>query len=166
MSEQVVAVLVVVVVVPLVWWLMWLGWRGRVRRQQDVEGPAAAPQGFSADLLDGVEAVYVSTTLAGQYLERVAAHGLGVRAEALVRVGRDGVLLVRQGVPDVFVPRDGLLGVRLERGMIGKFVEREGLVVLTWSLGEATLDTGLRLRHRTDRARLVSAVGALQEVGT
>lgn len=81
-----------------------------------------------------------------------------------MRIGRAGVLLVRQGAPDVFVPRAALLGVRLERGMVGKFVEREGLVVLTWSLGEATLDTGLRLRHRADRARVVSAVASVQEV--
>ena len=166
MSEQVVAVLVVVVLVPLLWWLMWLGWRRRVRRQRDVEVPAAAPEGFSADLLDAVEAVYVSTTLAGQYLERVAAHGLGVRSEAVVRVGRAGVLLARQGAPDVFVPRAALLGVRLDRGMVGKFVEREGLVVLTWSLGDVTLDTGLRLRHRADRARVVEAVAALQQVAS
>lgn len=164
MTGYVVAVLVVVVVVPLIWWLMWLGWRGRVRRQQDVEAPAAPPAGFSADVLDGVEGVYVSTTLAGQYLERVAAHGLGMRAQAVVRVGSAGVLVARQGAPDVFIPRGALLGVRLERGMIGKFVEREGLVVLTWSLGEATLDSGLRLRHRSDRARVVEAVAVLREV--
>ena len=164
MTEQVVAVLVAVVLVPLVWWLMWLGWRGRVRRQSDLEAPPGAPEGFSADLLDGVEAVYVSTTVAGQYLERVAPHGLGVRSTALVQVGRDGALLARQGAPDVFIPRAALLGVRLERGMVGKVVDRDGLVVLTWSLGEATLDTGLRLRHRADRARVVEAVAALQEV--
>ena len=164
MTEQVVAVLVVVVVVPLLWWLMWLGWRGRVRRQQDLPAPPAPPADVDSGLLEDVESVYVSSTLSGQYLERVAAHGLGVRSKAAVRVGRAGVLVARQGAPDLWIPAESLLGVRLERGMVGKFVEREGLVVMTWRLGETRLDTGLRTRHRADRERLLHALSSLQEV--
>lgn len=166
MTEQVAAVLAVVVVVPLVWWLMWLGWRGRVRRQEHLEALPGVPAGFTAGPVDDVEAVYVATTLAGQPLERVAAHGLGVRSAAVLRVGHDGVLVQRRAEHDVFIARTALRGVRLERGMVGKFVEREGLVVLTWSLGDAMLDTGLRLRHRADRARVVEAVDGLLEVAS
>ncbi len=44
----------------------------------------------------------------------------------------------------------------------GKFVGGEGLVVLTWDSGaDRTLDTGLLVRHRSERPALVQAVQTL-----
>ncbi|MDO5662780.1 MAG: hypothetical protein Q4G40_08800, partial [Brachybacterium sp.] len=65
--------------------LMWLGWRARRRAQADV--PAPAPDADLADRPGGlahrdVPAVYVATTRAERPLERIVAHGLGVRSPA------------------------------------------------------------------------------------
>jgi hypothetical protein len=45
--------------------------------------------------------------------------------------------------------------------MAGKFVEKDGLAVLTWSLGGTLVDTGFRTRRAEDKARLVAAVQAV-----
>lgn len=160
-AETTIALVVLVVAVPLLWWLMWRGWRGRHERQADVPAPPAVPEGFSADLVAGAEGTYVTSTRAGEQLERVVPHGLGVPSAVVVRVGRAGVLLERRGAPDVWVPAADLLGARVQRGLIGKVVDAEGLLVLTWRLGDVTLDTGVRLRHEADRRPVLAAVTGL-----
>lgn len=147
--------------VPVVWALIWVGWRGRARRQGDVASLPAVPDDLSDIVFGPVEATYVSTTSAGDWLDRIAVGGLGVRSAAEVGVHPGGVLLARTGAPGVWVPRTALTAVRRERGMAGKFVDRDGLVVLTWTLGDRLLDTGLRVRRETDRDALEDAVGQL-----
>lgn len=164
MTEALVALATLVVVTPLLVWLMRRGWRTRARRQAHLPAPPPVPQTVSAEVLDDVEALYVTTTWAGRPLDRVVVHGLGVRSNATVRVARAGVLLAREGAPAVWVPAPALRGVRRQRGMVGKTVEKEGLVVLTWQLGDEQVDTGLRVRRDADRRRLVDAVRTLVAV--
>jgi hypothetical protein len=140
--------------------LMGLGWRNRLRRQSGVAAPPAVPADPGQELYR-TEGQYVATTTAGDWLDRIAVHGLGVRSEAVATVHPDGVLLARRGAPDVYVPRSDLTGVRFESGMTGKFVEKDGLVVLTWLLNGNRVDTGFRTRHAADKAQLLAAVAAL-----
>lgn len=140
--------------------LMGLGWRNRLRRQSGVAAPPEAPAD-PGPVLYTTEGQYVATTTAGDWLDRIAVHGLGVRSEAVVSVHPDGVLLARRGARDVYVPRSDLTGVRFESGMTGKFVEKDGLVVLTWLLNGEGVDTGFRTRHAADKAQLLAAVAAL-----
>lgn len=148
--------------VPVVWALMWLGWRRRGRSQSDLPAPRPV-QGVPAAA--GYEGTYVSTTSHGDWLDRVVVHGLGVRSRVTAHVGPDGVALVRQGAPSVFVPADDLVGAGRSAGMAGTFVEADGLAVITWVLGPRTLDTGIRLRHAADTQALVDAVRALVPAG-
>lgn len=142
--------------------LMLRGWRRRAERQSDVPPLPDAPADVDAQLLaDPVEGVYVSTTTAGDWLDRIAVHGLGVRSAAVLNVSTSGITIARQGAPHVHIPAAQLKDVRLDKGMAGKFVEEEGLVVLTWQLGERTLDTGIRTRRGDDRDAVVSAVRSL-----
>jgi hypothetical protein len=163
-----VSVTILVLVVVLVLAGMWLGWRGRRRRSAAVV-PAlpAVPTELGDNRLGPLDAVYVSTTRAGDWLDRVSAHGLGVRSPATVDVFDAGVRIGRAGAPDVFVPARALRGATTAPGMAGKFVGGDGLVVLTWQAGPDDprgLDTGLRPRHAADRPRLVEAVAALIDV--
>ncbi|MFP5335590.1 MAG: hypothetical protein ACLGIV_09775, partial [Actinomycetes bacterium] len=163
-TEAVVAVVPLLVLVPLLLWAMRRGWQARARRQAHVPAPPPAPQAVDGEVLGGVDAVYVTTTSAGRPLDRVVVHGLGVRSNAVVTVSRAGVLVAREGAPDVWVPTDAVRGARRQRGMVGKTVEKEGLVVLTWQLGDEQVDTGLRVRRDADRRRLVDAVRTLVAV--
>lgn len=152
-----VAVLAFLVVVLLV--LMRKGWRGRAERSAIlVGGLPAIPDDLGTPLLGPVEGTYVSTTLAGRWLDRVVAHDLGNRSAAQVTVAPAGVLVRRQGATDLLVPARDLLGAALAPAIAGKVVGGEGLVVLHWRLGTQEVETGLLPRHRADRPALVEAV--------
>jgi hypothetical protein len=140
------------------------------RTEQVVPAPPALPTADGAlgeKVLGPLEAVYVSSTLSGDWLARVGAHGLGDRSNADVTVYDQGVVVERDGAAPVFVPAATLLDVTTASGMAGKFVGRDGLLVLTWQVPadgdiEATaLDTGLRLRHHADTTRTLEAVRPL-----
>ncbi|MFI9486202.1 hypothetical protein ACIG47_07400 [Promicromonospora sp. NPDC052451] len=125
---------------------------------------ATGTAGVGPARLGPLEAVYVSTTLHGDWLARVGAHGLGDRSNALVSVHDGGILIERDGARDLWVPVNAIRSATLAPGMAGKYVGADGLVVVTWAVPEADgvapalVDTGLRTRRATDRGGLVDAV--------
>ena len=139
------------------------GWRRLTRGTGAVPAPPPVPDedALGAARTPAFDATYVSTTRAGDWLDRVGTHGLGVRSAATVRVHDAGVVLRRRGAPDVFVPRAALRGTGTSGGMAGKVVGGEGLVVLTWVPNPDDdprgLDTGLRLRHAHEADELRAA---------
>ncbi|WIG18919.1 ABC transporter permease [Kocuria rosea] len=160
--DQLSTVLVTVIVLAVLFALLRRGWRTRVRRQSGIAAPAGPPEGIEErEPRLVVPGMYVSTTETGAPLERIAAHGLGVRARATALVHDDGVLLDRQGAPGLFVPAADLVAVGTSSGMVGKFVERDGLAVLTWRLGSTVVDTGFRTQRAEDKQRLLDAVEAI-----
>jgi hypothetical protein len=140
-------------------WLMWRGYQRRAARQADLPVPAEAPEGVAE--ADGIEGVYGSTTTHGDWLDRIAVHGLGVRSNAWVAVSDAGVFFAREAAPDLFIPAADLVGAELAPGIAGKVTGGDGVVLVTWRLGGRTLDTGFHPRAKAERERLVSAVNAL-----
>ena len=137
--------------------LIWLGWRNRLRRQADVDPLPEIPTelGAAVAVADGQ---YVASTTAGDWLDRIAVHNLGIRTNAELSVHPQGVLFDRSGAGPVFIPAASLTGVRQESGMAGKFVEKDGLLVLSWMLGSRELDSGFRTRHAEDKTTLLNAL--------
>lgn len=144
--------------------LMAAGWRSRKRAQAAFPELPAVPELADAGLT--IPGQYVSTTKAGDWLDRIAVHGLGVRSGAQLELHPDGVLLQRSGGVPLFLARESIEEIRTEGGMAGKFVEKDGLVVLTWRLGEELLDTGFRTRKAEDRSRLLAALEELTRTNT
>lgn len=140
--------------------LLAAGWRNRLRRQSDVERLPEVPAQLSpaAVVVDGQ---YVATTTAGDWLDRIAVQGLGIRSNAELSIHAEGVLFDRPGAAPVFIPRAALEGSRQDNGMAGKFVEKDGLVVVSWKLGGRELDTGFRTRHAADKQPLLDALQEL-----
>lgn len=163
--SRVQAGLLLLALVPVVWAAMWFGWRGRSRRQGDVVALQVTPEALAPSSFGPADALYVGSVWAGDWLDRVVAHGLGLRSGATVSVHDGvegaGVLVQRRGSPDLWVAAESLRSVRRDRGLAGKVVEADGLVVLRWVLGGREVDTGLRLRREHDRAALVAAVVGL-----
>jgi hypothetical protein len=141
-------------------WLMWRGYQKRAARQADLPAPATEAPG-PIDESESVEGIYASTTTHGDWLDRIAAHGLGVRSNANVTVVGEGVFIAREAAPDLFIPAADLVGAELAPGIAGKVTGGEGVVLITWKLGEYTLDTGFHPRAKADRERIVEAVNAL-----
>ncbi|WP_444661874.1 PH-like domain-containing protein [Cellulomonas sp. CW35] len=166
-ARQAVTVGAMLVLLVLALWGARVGWERRRRRTlAAVPTIPAVPDELGALLAGPFDAVYVSTTLAGDWLERVVANDLGVRSPAQVSVHDTGVLVRRTGAHDVFVPRAALRGVARAPGIAGKVVGRDGLVVVSWlppgAADDRGLDTGLLPRHAADREALVAAVAALE----
>ncbi len=167
--RQAVAVVLLVALVLAVWMAMRAGWRGRAERQAtqlDLPPLPPTPAEPGAPLTADVDGVYVSTTLAGQWLERVTAHGLGTRSAATMAVTAAGVSWLREGAPDVFAGTDALVGARRADGIAGKVMPPGGIVVVTWRLGGTELDTGFRPGSAADGDRLVTAVERLAHAGS
>jgi hypothetical protein len=147
-------------VVLLLLCLAVLGWRGRLRRQEHIPAPVPAPAEPGSPVFQS-EGQYVVTTTAGDWLDRVAVHGLGIRSNATAEVYGHGLLLRRTGAPAVYIPWQALHAVRLVSGIAGKFVEKDGLVAISWTLGKTNVETGFRTRRASDKPRLLDAVTRL-----
>lgn len=155
--DRLLPVLLMLGLAAAVFVLLGLGWRNRLRRQSDVEALPAAPAELTVPLA-GADGQYVTTTSAGDWLDRIAVHNLGLRTNAELSVHSEGVLVNRTGAGPVFIPAARLTGVRLESGMAGKFVEKDGLLVVSWMLGSRELDTGFRTRRAEDKTTLLDAL--------
>ncbi|QCU79372.1 hypothetical protein E7744_06785 [Citricoccus sp. SGAir0253] len=141
---------------------MWWGWRNRKRRQRDLAAPAPVPARLlEAEPVAAAEGMYVSTVRGRDHLDRVAVHGLGLRTNARLEVHPEGVAVLRQGAANHLIPAADLVAVELGAGMSGKFVERGGLLVVTWRLGGQEVSTGFRTRFAAERDPLRAAVEAL-----
>ncbi|RII43136.1 PH-like domain-containing protein [Galactobacter valiniphilus] len=163
--EYVPAVIITLVVVVGVIALILLGWRNRQRRQASVPAPASIPETLSEPRVE-VEGTYVVTTSAGDRLDRIAVHQLGLRGPALLSVGSDGVAVLREGNPNFFVPSEALELVDTTSNMVGKAVEKDGIVVLRHTQDGFGFDTGFRPRYHEQKAELLSALRALVPAGT
>lgn len=133
-----------------------LGWTLRRRSQRGIPATEPVPADVGA-LLGEFEGFYVSTTLDGQPLNRVAVRGLGFRARATIAVTEAGVVLALPG-NNVFIPAASIREVTRANYTIDKVVETSGLVLLAWTLGETRLDSYLRVDETNE---LVSALARL-----
>jgi hypothetical protein len=129
-------------------WGMRTGWRHRAARQTDLAplplAPAASER-VAADLVG----VYVGSTYATSWQDRIAAHGLGIRSNCTASLSETGVLIEREGAETIFIPRAAIIEARLAPGLAGKVVGAGGLLVVRWRLGAAELDSGLRGDDKT-----------------
>lgn len=142
--------------------IMLTGWRRKVRTSLKlVPTLPEVPVHRGADLLPPVPVTYVVTTQAGDWLQRVAAHGLGNRAAANVTVSSWGVVIERIGEPDIAIAAEDIVSIDIVSGMVGKYMGKEAMPCITWQLNGVILDTGVLPDHSADRQRLVDAINSL-----
>lgn len=137
--------------IGLCYWLMRRGWNRQAELQTQI--PAPRPVGSSTPTFHGT---YASTTLTNQPLTRVVVHGLGARSSVEVGVSSEAIDIHRIGSTSFSIPRRDVLSVAKASGIAGKFVGDNSLTVITWKLGDVTVDTGLHIRER-DFAKEISA---------
>lgn len=148
--------------VALLYWLMRQGWKWRGTLQGDLPEPPAPPAPEeSGEPLLRAEGRYHGSTTAGQWLDRIVAHGLGTRSRAELTLTRAGVHVVRPGAKDFLIPAGRLRGARLEKGIAGKVLTEGGLLVITWQLGDRRLDSGFRFDRAAEHAAWADRLEAL-----
>ncbi|MDQ1709688.1 MAG: hypothetical protein QOG49_1073 [Frankiaceae bacterium] len=136
---------------------MWRGWRGRVARTALPALPAV-PEVPGADVIEPLVGVYLGTTYAGAWLERVAAARLGERSTGWLRVLPTGVLIRRPSYDDLFVPAAAVESSRTDTAHAGKVIAGDGLLVVRWRHGESTLETGFRGDDRSRHAAVAATI--------
>ncbi|MEU5840599.1 transporter [Rhodococcus sp. NPDC047139] len=126
--------------------LMWKGWKGRARRQQDVVGELpTVPAELGERLVEPSTGLYVGSTLAPSWQDRIAVGDLGYRANAELSRYRTGALLERDGASPIWIPQDSIRAIRTERGLAGKVMSKDGVLVIRWQAPSgAEIDTGFR----------------------
>jgi len=162
LDETIFTVTLAVILIALILLGIYVGRRNRTKRQQYLATPTEVP----VELLErqpvvAIEATYVSTVLGDQLLERVTAHRLGNRSQAQIEVHPEGVVLLRVGEPNFFIPAPQLTGVTTVSGIAGKFVEKDGILAISWTLDDTAVTTGLRTETVSDQQTLRTALNTL-----
>ena len=146
--------------VALVYWLMREGWKWRGTLQSDLPELPSAPSDPGPVRLE-LTGRYHGSTTAGQWLDRIVAHGLGTRSRVELTLTDAGLDVVRPGANDFFVPAQALRGARLDKGIAGKVLTEGGLLIVTWAHGERQIDSGFRSDHAAEQAEWVEAINTL-----
>ncbi|MFF1446517.1 hypothetical protein [Streptomyces sp. NPDC058295] len=146
--------------VALVYWLMREGWKWRGTLQGDLPELLAAPDDPGPVRL-GMNGRYHGSTTAGQWLDRIVAHGLGTRSRVELTLTAAGLDVVRPGATDFFVPVAALREARLDKGIAGKVLTEGGLLVVTWAHGDKLLDSGFRSDHAAEHGEWVDAINSM-----
>ena len=136
---------------------MWLGWRHR-RAQHDL--PPLAPATETGRPSIAGEGRYFGSTAAGDWLDRIVARGLGSRSDCTLALADAGVVVSRPALGSFLIPDHALLGARRDRGIAGKVIPPEGMLVITWRHGDYAIDSGFRLDDG-DHDRWVEAINKL-----
>ncbi|MDO4251912.1 MAG: hypothetical protein Q4C74_01540 [Rothia sp. (in: high G+C Gram-positive bacteria)] len=168
MDAKLITALVSIILLLIFFSLMLRGWRSRLERQKSL-GLSLPPVPAYFDQQEPravYEGVYVSSTVAGDWLDRVGVASLGYKAEAQFFVFDQAVIIARQGAKDILIWKQQLVAVRTEAGINGKFVEKDGLVVLTWNLNGVELDSGFRTRYAGQKSQLVDDLKGLCAPGS
>lgn len=144
-------------------------WRRR-RREQAISfsSPAESLGGALADYESAEKAKvqYVATTFGGEPLNRVTAYGLGFRGRATISASRKGVLIERNGERSLAIASAQLVSVDFTQAVIGRAVEKDGLLAINWRQDATDLTTVLRFNSAADRDRILRASPVLARKAT
>lgn len=149
---------VMVLIILGVLLLMLRSWRKMRRGDRldlsDLPAPITdAPQGFAPG--DKIEALFLGTSVHGQWLSKVLIHDLGTRSRALVSWDSRGILIERGGASDVYIPRLSLIEVILGSGVAGSVRAKDSVVIFVWNLGQHQIATGVRADTQQGHQQLI-----------
>lgn len=132
-------------------WLMYRAWQKKAMRQQARIGELpTVPAELGAQLLEPTTGMYLGSTIAPSWQDRIAVGDLGFRATAELTRFERGILLERDGATVIWIPQESVTAVRTERGHAGKVMTEDGVLVIRWTLPTGTeIDTGFRGDDKT-----------------
>ncbi|MEU0721570.1 hypothetical protein ABZ498_30875 [Streptomyces lavendulocolor] len=146
--------------IALVYWLMRQGWKWRGSLQSGLPDLPTAPEASGTARLT-MSGRYHGSTTAGQWLDRIVAHGLGTRSRVELTLTDEGLEVVRPGARDFFVPAGRLRGARLDKGIAGKVLAEGGLLVVTWEHGDTLIDSGFRSDRAAEHTTWVETLNTM-----
>ena len=142
--ERLLLVLVVVALFLLAIWGMRVGWRRKARSQSARVLPFPEVPAEPGEPQLEANGLYVSTTTAGDWQDRIVTRGMGMRGRAMLRRYPNGVEVDRAGAPGFWIPAGTVVDVKRASAIAGKVMGSDSLLVITWRCGDVELDTGFR----------------------
>jgi hypothetical protein len=157
-GSLIMAALVAVAIAVLIQAMM-RGWRHRAERQAALIGTLPTmPDTVGPAIIPAIKGLYVGSTLAPHWNDRVAVGDLGDRAKAVMTRYPEGIMLQRTGASPIWIPDDSIGAIRTERAIAGKAMTHEGILAIRWRLPSGTeIDTGFRADDRGAYAQWLEA---------
>ncbi|HTY30320.1 transporter [Mycobacterium sp.] len=142
---------VLVVVIAVLIQLMMRGWQRRSQRQTELIGDLPGLPDKLGTASVTTRGLYCGCTMAPAWNERITAGDLGYRSKAVLTRYPEGILLERIRAKPIWIPREAVTAIRMERGMAGKVVARIGVLAIRWRLPSGPeIDTGFRANNRSE----------------
>ncbi|OBK78185.1 transporter [Mycobacterium sp. 1274761.0] len=131
------------------------GWRHRAERQAELIGTLPPiPDTVGPAIVAPTKGLYVGSTLAPSWQDRIAVGDLGYRTKGVLTRYPEGIMLQRSGGHPIWIPDESIIGIRTERGIAGKALTHHGILAIRWRLPSGTeIDTGFRGNDRAQYAQ-------------
>ncbi len=142
---------VLVVVIAVVIQLMMRAWRRRAERQEEIIGNLPDVPAKVGTATVTARGHYCGCTMAPEWNDRITAGDLGYRSKAVLTRYPEGILLERVRANPIWITRESITAIRMERGIAGKVAARIGILAIRWRLPSGIeVDIGFRANHRGD----------------
>ena len=142
---------VLLVVITVVIQLMMRAWQRRSRQQAQLIGVLPEVPGEVGAALIATRGHYCGSVMAPGWNERIAAGDLGFRSKAVLTRYAGGIMLERLRAQPIWIPKDSITAIRMERRMAGRVAARVGILAIRWRLPSGVeIDTGFRANHRDE----------------
>lgn len=167
LEPQTLSVIILVLVLAAAFLGLWLAWRSKRRRQAGLPSPVPVEIVHGAVRLVLDEVHYVSTTLAGQPLERLVGEPFAFRGRARLELREDGLVVTVRGTEPFAIPLAAIDGVEQATATIDRAVEPGGLTRIAWRLGapeavQQAVDSFFRIVDRSGQLELREQLTALR----
>jgi hypothetical protein len=131
------------------------GWRHRALRQAELIGTLPPmPDTVGPAIVAATKGLYVGSTLAPSWQDRIAVGDLGYRTKAVLTRYPEGIMVQRSGAQPIWIPDESIIAIRTERGIAGKAMTHQGILAIRWRLPSGTeIDSGFRGNNRTEYAQ-------------
>ena len=136
---------------------MMRGWLRRAQRQAELIGRLPPlPDTVGPALIPPTKGLYVGSTIAPSWQDRIAVGDLGFRSKAVLTRYPEGIMVQRTGARPIWIPDDAITALRTERGIAGKALTYDGILAIRWKLPSGTeIDTGFRSDDRRELANWI-----------
>ncbi|BDX32673.1 transporter [Mycobacterium antarcticum] len=125
---------------------MMRGWLHRAQRQAEMIGALPPlPDTVGPAIVPATKGLYVGSTIAPSWQDRIAVGDLGFRSKAVLTRYPEGIMVQRTGAGPIWIPDESITAIRRERGIAGKALTHDGILAIRWKLPSGTeIDTGFR----------------------
>jgi hypothetical protein len=140
---------------------MMRGWVHRAQRQVELIGALPPlPDTVGSAIVPATKGLYVGSTIAPSWQDRIAVGDLGFRSKAVLTRYPEGIMVQRSGAGPIWIPEESITAIRTERGIAGKALTYDGILAIRWKLPSGTeIDTGFRGDDRRELANWTKEVG-------